>query len=335
MTDTANSATGIHGAAQSFEALLAGGSPDLGSPELADAASEAPANNQAEAFDDSHEGEETAAVSEEAEVVPEEEVAAESDEGSQEAEPEVQLVTVTVNGKTEQIPLEEAVKGYQRQADYSRKTQALSEERKTLDAEKQAVLEERSQYAQLLNALQQQIQSAAPQEPDWQKLYETDPMEWVRQREIWRDRQEKMTAAQFEAQRIQTLQAQEQQAQLAKVVQEGRQKLVELVPAWKDAKKWEADRVGLLDYGQQLGFSADELNATYDPRAVVALYKAMQYDTLMAKRPQAAPPRVKSAPAGSASSAPRPQSDVTKAKQRLAQSGKVADAAALFENFID
>jgi hypothetical protein len=335
MSDTANSATGIHGAAQSFEALLAGGNPDLGSPELAEAAPEAPALEKAEAFDDSHEGEETAAVSEEAEAVPEEEVAAESDEGSEEAEPEVQLVTVTVNGKTEQIPLEEAIKGYQRQADYSRKTQALSEERKTLESEKQAVLEERSQYAQLLTALQQQLQAAAPQEPDWQKLYETDPMEWVRQREVWRERQERMTAAQFEAQRIQTLQAQEQQAQLAKMVQEGRQKLVELVPAWKDAKKWEADRVGLLDYGQQLGFSADELNATYDPRAVVALYKAMQYDALMAKRPQAAPPRVKTAPAGSASSAPRPQSDTTKAKQRLAKTGKVADAAALFENFID
>lgn len=334
MTDTAT-ATGIQGAAQSFEALLAGGNSDLGAPELADAAPEAPAQEAAEAFDDHLAGEETAAVSDETEADPEEEIAADDDEGSESAEPEVQLVTVTINGKTEQIPLEEAVKGYQRQADYSRKTQALADERRTLESEKQAVLEERSQYAQLLNALQVQLQNAQPQEPDWQKLYETDPMEWVRQREIWRERQEKLAAAQYEAQRVQALTVQEQQAQLAKIVQEGRQKLVEMVPAWKDAKKWEADRAGLLDYGQQLGFTPEELNAAYDPRAVVALYKAMQYDALMAKRPQAVPPKVKTAPAGSASSAPRPQSDATKAKQRLAKTGKVADAAALFENFIE
>ena len=68
MTDTAQ-ATGISGAAQSFEALLAGGNPDLGSPELADAAPEAPAQEQAEAFDDSRDGEETAAVLEETEAL--------------------------------------------------------------------------------------------------------------------------------------------------------------------------------------------------------------------------------------------------------------------------
>jgi hypothetical protein len=43
----------------------------------------------------------------------------------------------------------------------------------------------------------------------------------------------------------------------------------------------------------------------------------------------------KTASAGSASNAPKSASDVTKAKQRLAQSGKIGDAASLFEAFLD
>jgi len=334
MTDTATPATGIAGAAQTFEALLAGGNSDLNAPEYAEAPSEAPAE-KAEAFEGEPEGDETAPVSEETEVAPEDDAAAD-EEGTETEQPEVQLVTVTINGKTEQIPLEEAVKGYQRQADYSRKTAALSEERKGFEAERQAVTQERAQYAQLLTALQQQIQATLPQEPDWQKLYDTDPLEYVRQKDVWRERQDKLAAAQFESQRLTAMQAQEQQAALAKLVQDNRQKLVEAVPTWKDPKKWESDRPKLLEYGQKLGFTAEELGQTYDHRAVVALWKAMQYDALNANRPQPITSKgPKTASAGSASNAPKPTSDVAKAKQRLARSGKIGDAASLFEAFLD
>jgi len=334
MTDTAISATGLTGAAQSFEAMLAGGNSDLNAPEYAEAPNEAPAQ-EAEAFEGEVNEDETADASSEAEVASEDETAAE-DEGTEDAAPEVQLVTVTINGKTEQIPLDEAVKGYQRQADYSRKTAALSEERKGFEAERQAVTQERAQYAQLLTALQQQVQATMQQEPDWQKLYDTDPLEYVRQKDVWRERQDKLAAAQFESQRLATLQAQEQQAALAKLVAENREKLTQAIPAWKDSKKWDADRPKLLEYGQKLGFTAEELGQTYDHRAVVALYKAMQFDALNANRPQpVASKGPKAASAGSAASAPRAASEVTKAKQRLAQTGRLGDAASLFEAFLD
>jgi len=334
MTDTAIAATGITGAAQSFEALLAGGNSDLNAPELAATSDEAPAH-EAEALEGNTEGDETAPA-DEAEVAPESEAAAD-EEGAEDApQPEAQLVTVTVNGKTEQIPLDEAVKGYQRQADYSRKTAALAEERKSFEQESQSVKAERAQYAQLLSALGQQLAQAGQQEPDWQKLYDENPLEYVRQKDVWRERQDKLAAVQFEQQRLAGIQAQEQQAALAKLVQENRQKLTEAVPAWKDSKKWEADRPKLLEYGQKLGFTADELAQTYDHRAVVALWKAMQYDALNANKPTPVVGKgPKTAPAGSASSAPKPTSEITKAKQRLAKSGRVQDAAPLFEAFLD
>ena len=158
----------------------------------------------------------------------------------------------------------------------------------------------------------------------------------MRQKDVWRERQDKLAAAQFESQRLTALQAQEQNNYLAKLVQENRAKLTEAIPAWKDSKKWETDRPKLLEYGQKLGFTAEELGQTYDSRAVVALYKAMQFDALNANRPQPVTNKgPKTASAGSASTAPKSASDVTKAKQRLAQTGRIGDAASLFEAFLD
>lgn len=333
MTDTAIRATGIAEAANSFEALLGGESPEPKPSREQTAADEAPAEN-AEAFVGESEGDETAAV-DDADAAPEGETAAD-DEDTGDESPEVQLVTVKIDGKTEQIPLEEAIKGYQRQADYSRKTAALAEERRAFDADRQAVVQERTQYAHLLTALQQQLQAQQPQEPDWQKLYDSDPLEYVRQKDLYRDRQERLAAASYESQRLQALQLQEQQAQLAALVNENRQKLVEAVPAWKDAKRWESDRPKILEYGQKLGFTPEELGQTYDHRAVVALWKAMQYDSLVANRPQPVTNKgPKSASPGSASSAPKATSQITRAKQRLAKTGNVRDAASLFESFLE
>lgn len=49
--------------------------------------------------------------------------------------PEPQMYTVKVDGQELQVPLAELLNGYQRQADYSRKTQALADERRQLQAQ--------------------------------------------------------------------------------------------------------------------------------------------------------------------------------------------------------
>lgn len=327
MSDNAQ-AIGIPDAAAAIEGILAGDSPDT-----QETATEATASKPAEEAEPlaATEGEETTA--EEADA-PEEE-ATEGEETEESAEAAPQLVTVVIDGKAEQLPVEEVAKGYQRLQDYTRKTMAVAEERKALEAQAQVVMQERAQYQQLLTALSQQWQQAQEREPDWQKLYDSDPLEYVRQKDIWRDRQEKLAASQAEMQRLSALQAQEQQRQLSQIVEQGRQKLPELVPEWKDAKKWEADRVKLLDYGKKLGFTAEELSQAYDPRAIAALYKSMKYDEMVAKVPR---PVVNKGPkvaaAGSANNAPRTASEVTKAKQRLAQTGRVQDAASIFERML-
>lgn len=318
--DTAQ-ATGIPGAASEFEGILARQDNE-----------EAPEQAAAEAPEGANEPEipeQETPAEEQSEEGSEGEEGSANEEGTEEAAPSPALVAVTVDGKTEHLPIEEVAKGYQRQADYTRKTMAHAEEVKAFQADRQQVVGERAQYAQLLTALQAQLQQP---EPDWQALHDANPVEYLRQKDIWRDKQERAAAAQFELQRTQSLQAQEQQANLRKIRDEGLRKLPELIPEWKDAKKWEADRVALLDYGKQIGFTPEELSQTYDPRAVVALHKARLYDKLMANKPKPVVnngPRV--LPAGSTNTAPKAANAGSRAKERLAKSGRVADAASFFE----
>lgn len=332
-SDTPQQGIGIPDAAAAFDAFLAGKS-DTQTPE--EDSQEASTPEEVEALEASTTEDETPEDAEDGdEGAEEEEADAEDEESLQLARPD-QLVTVVIDGKTEQVTVEEAAKGYQRSKVFSQKTEQLARERDELHQVRSEVIAERQQYAQLLTALQQQLVEAAPQEPDWNRLYAEDPLEYVRLKDAWRDRQEKQQAAMSELQRVQYLQMQDQAANLQKTVQEGRKKLAEWIPAWQDQKRWDEDRKALREYGRDNGFSDEELSQAYDPRAVRLMWKALQYDRIMSKRPkpaeQASPKPAK--PGVPVSTVQRRTSEVTKAKQRLAATGRVRDAAAVFETLI-
>ncbi len=56
---------------------------------------------------------------------------------------------VKVGGEEFEVTLDELRNGYQRQSDYTRKSQSLAEQRKTFDANLQAVQAERNQYGKV------------------------------------------------------------------------------------------------------------------------------------------------------------------------------------------
>ena len=338
MTDgTPTQGTGISGAAQQFEAMMAAAdgetqnapNEEVTTPE-ADEAEVLASETTDETPSDAPEGEDEGAVEEEATA---------EEEEPQQTDPLDQIVTVKVDGKEQEVTLREALNGYSRTADYSRKTMELAEQRKAMQAEFQAVQEERQQYAQLLTALSQQLQAQQPQEPDWERLYNEDPLEYVRQKDLYRERQEKLVAAQIEMQRVTQVQEQEAKRALADYVNAEKAKLFEVIPQWKNEEVYLAERGKLREYGNQLGFSDEELSQAYDHRAVTALYKAMKYDQMMANKPKPAasqPGAPKAAPAGGQTNVvpKRAATEVTRAKQRLAKSGRVQDAASIFETLL-
>ena len=85
-------------------------------------------------------------------------LADDEDELEQEAG-DANTFTVKVAGKEVEVDLDELKSGYSRQSDYTKKAQALADERKNFEQDRDSVLLERQQYSQLLGALQQQLVS--------------------------------------------------------------------------------------------------------------------------------------------------------------------------------
>ena len=256
----------------------------------------------------------------------------ELDEETDEEEKPTEVYTVKVDGKEIDVTLDELQKGYSRTQDYTRKTQQIAETRKAVEAEASAIRAEREQYAQLLGALKQQLESTeAPVAMD--RLYNEDPIEWVRQSEVMRQKQDKLAAIQSEQQRLSQLTAQQRAQEMQAHLASQQEALIQAVPEWKDSKKAQAEKALLVEFGKKIGFSDDELKNVYDHRAVIALRKAALYDQMMSKRGQIKPvinngPRpAKPSAAGRVSTT----TESTRAKQRLAKSGRVNDAASAIE----
>ena len=328
MSDNASAVGSItvNQAAQSFATML-------DSQEGVDTGAEAqPEEEQSEPESEEVESEETQEESEESS----EEVEGEEEEAEEEA-PRDEKFVVKVDGKEIEVPKDELIRGYQREADYTRKTQKLAEERKLVESEFQQVRGEREQYSQILGQLQQKLQEFEPQEPDWNRLEVEDPTEYARQWTSHQRRQQQRYAVQAEQERLNQVRQAELQKTMQQVMATEVARLKEKIPEWSSPEKAKTEGKALLEYGQNLGFSEQELNTITDSRALLALHKAWKYDQMMSKRPEFQA-KIKKAPKmvtpGSAGSVSSKSSDINNAKKRLAQTGSVRDAASLFEKFI-
>jgi hypothetical protein len=280
--------------------------------------------------------EESEELQDESEEATEDEVEGDEEE-AEEVEPEPEKFTVKVDGKELEVTKDELLRGYQREADYTRKTQKLAEERRMVESEFEQVRVEREQYAQVLGQLQQKLQEMTPQEPNWEQLEKQDPTEYARQWTNHQRRQQQQAAIAAEQIRL----SQMHQAEQAKVMQERllgeANRVKELIPEWRSPERAKEDGKALIEYGQKLGFSEQELGNVTDSRALVALYKAWKFDQMMSKKPELQA-KIKKAPRmatpGSANTVTPKNSELKSAKQRLASTGRVKDAAALFEKFI-
>ena len=317
---------------------------------MADAASAisamlAPEQGQAE-LDETQPAEESeedleAAASEEdesgVEDAPDEETPEEQSGEEEETEEgeQPQTFTVKVDGKEVSVTLDELQKGYSRTQDYTRKTQQIAEVRKQVEQETYAVRAEREQYAQLLGALQAQLQSSEPQ-VDLERLYHEDPIEWVRQKEVMRERQEKLGAIQSEQQRLSQVSQYEQQRAMEAQLASQQEALLAALPDWKDPKKAKAEKALVIESAKAAGFTDEDLKSVYDHRLVLLLRKAALFDQMVSKR-QGIKPVVNNGPRTAKPGAAGRVSTTTesvRAKQRLAKTGRIDDAASAIEHLL-
>lgn len=250
-----------------------------------------------------------------------------------------QAIKVKVAGEEVEVTLDELARGYSRTADYSRKTQQLAEDRKAFQTEAEAIRQERAQYATLLGALQQQLQNVAQveAEPDWDRLYEEDPQNAIRLERQWKkvqeDRLAKFQAIEAEKQRLTQAFQQQQTEQLKATLTSEAQKLQEIIPAWKDQKVAQGEKKMLRDWLMENGASEQDINGLTKAQHVAILRKAMLYDRGQQKAQASVKPQISATrpvKPGPVQSVPqRNVTDLTRAKQRLAKTGTVNDAASV------
>ena len=264
--ESGNAELTVEGAANAFLGLMGGEEGSDGQPE------------------DQLEANESEAESEDYEQSDDSEV--EQDEAEEQEEP--QKFRVKAAGEEREVTLDELIKSYQLGTDYTKKSQAVAEERKAVEAERQAIQEAkalRDQYAQRLEMMEQMLR---PQDETENLAYlkETDPIGYSVKVAEMVERDKQLNAVRAERERIAQQQEQERQQNLQRMVAEESQKLVAAVPEFADPTKGEALRKDIRSFGKSLGFSDQELASVYDSRAVLTLYKAMQYDKLMASKPE-------------------------------------------------
>jgi hypothetical protein len=320
--ESGNAELTVGGAANAILGLM--GSDEGSQEEQPEAQAEA---NDSEAESDAEESYED---SDESEV--------EQDDGNDEQE-EPPKYRVKAAGEEREVTLDELIKSYQLGTDYTKKSQAVAEERKAIEAERQRIEEARSlrdQYAERLQVIEQML-NQQPQTEDLDYLKENDPIGYAVKVAELSQRDKQLAQVQAERQRIAEQQQRERQEELGKVVQAEARKLAEAIPEYADPQKGEAVRQQLREFGLKAGFSDNELANVYDSRAVLTLWKAMQYDKLQSAKPGITK-KVSEAPKVMKSGVSQPRDsgneELRKLKARAKQSGRVADAARAFEKFL-
>jgi len=248
-----------------------------------------------------------------------------------------QRYKVKASGEEVEVELDELIKGYQQGTDYTKKSQALAEQRKAIEAERshlEYVKQERQAYAQKLQALDSFL-TQQHQGVDLEVLKETDPIGYAVAVAEQSQREKQLAVVRNEQQRIAQQQQSEQQASLQNHLRQESEKLVSLIPELA-TPQGDAVRKQIRDYAKSVGWSDQELSSVYDSRAVMTLYKAMKYEQLQKSKPElnkklvAAPKMMRSG-----TSVPQAKSSQDKqAMQRLRETGKVSDAARAFERFL-
>lgn len=270
------------------------------------------------------------------------EVQPEEDEQGEEVQEEVQETPkyrVKAGDEEIEVDLDELIKGYSRTSDYTKKTQTLAEQRKAVEAERAKIEEAarlRDTYAQRLQLIEQML--AQQPEEDITALRDSDPIGYAVKMAEKMEREKQLAAVRAERESLQARQQAEQQERLKSHLSTEAERLKAAIPDIADEVKGEVIRKEIKDFARSIGFSEQELAQVYDHRAVVTLYKAMQYDRLAKSKVQTQK-RVNEAPKtlkpGVSQSQNDPESEAVKRQRKaLKNTGRVRDAASLFERFI-
>lgn len=253
-------------------------------------------------------------------------------------------LTATVNGESEEVTLDELQRGFQRERDTTQKSMRLAEERKALEAEREAAKAEittRLQEATHVVQLAEQQLLSEYEGINWEELRSYDPGEYAAKRSEVNEKLQRINANKAaiaqESARIAQENALKQEQEFAKFLEEERPKLLNAIPEWADEKKAEEGKRAVAEYVLGQGYP-QEILSRMDHKDVVMARKAMLYDQLQNGKP-ALTKKVKDVPKFVKPGAKKSKQEVgaetrKTLRSKLKKTGRAEDAIGLIETLL-
>lgn len=204
-------------------------------------------------------------------------------------EQETDLHQVIVNGEKIDVDLEELKAGYQKDADYRRKTEELAIEKRELKAEEDRLKNQYSTKMEDLNSLVATLNAEINNDmnsKELDKLWDEDPTEAAR---VDRRIQKRKQTIQQAQQKLR----EHQQAQFQEILKEEQRKLHLKHPEIADPVKGTAVKSDIMNYLSSKGFSNEDVARIYDSRYFDVIMDGMNFTKAKSVKPNLVSKKVK------------------------------------------
>lgn len=247
----------------------------------------------------------------------------------------VEKFEVQVDGQPVEVSLDEALRGYVREKTFHQRMNRVAEARQAVEGEAAQTAQIRQHYIQQCEHLARVLAEVLPPQPNWDEEFQRDPRAAHERQKAYAAIYGKVNELNQQAQAAEAQARQEyDRKSQAYAVDQFSQFVKEAnIP---DEKALNERLTRMRAYGRRMGFTEGELATVYDKRMLRVLDHAAKYDQAMAARPKAViPGKGKTltpgvaTPAGNAT-----RRSLDEAQQRLAKTGRLDDAASVFQRLI-
>lgn len=230
----------------------------------------------------------------------------ESEEDTQEADDSEE---VEYEGKQYKVP-KELKDALLRQADYTRKTQEVAQQRQAVETQRQQaeqaiqmVSQFQTEFAELSN-VNARLEKLA--KLDWNQAINENPVEAMKLQAMYNDLRMQRDNISSRINNIQAQTEQQRQAEMQRLLEEGERVLSREIPGWSQETKR-----SIAEAAKSFGFEAQELQGIADPRIIKVLHAAMLHQKSLEKlqKPTSSKPLKPTATVKSAKPAPKGLSD--------------------------
>ena len=274
----------MQGAAKHIESLM--DSKGVIKEPQQEAAPVEPKEPEVKAEDNQEVQQQTETQQEEAQEVLEQEASVDS---NAQDEQETDLHQVIVNGERIDVDLEELKAGYQKDADYRRKTEELAIEKRELKAEEDRLKNQYSTKMDDLNSLVATLNAEINNDMNSKELdalWEEDPTEAAK---VDRRIQKRKQTIQQAQQKLRD----HQQAQFQEILRDEQRKLHLKHPEIADPIKGATVKSNIMDYLSSKGFSNEDVGRIYDSRYFDVIIDGMNFQKAKSVKPNLVSKKVK------------------------------------------